>query len=104
MLGRPVDPPDVTASNPTTDEPWGVRLTTGQQCLASQGTHDTYNGQVVDYFCGDNTTVLLRGINRGAGRWTMTSAGYHDHGNGNYNYSPGPTATITTAWYGQPTQ
>ncbi len=96
---QPADPPDGPASSPTTDEPWGVRLTTGRECVAAQGTHDTYNGQVVDYFCGDNRTVLLRGVIRGSGRWTMASAGYHDNG----SYSPGPIATITTAWYGLPT-
>ncbi|HEX4393572.1 MAG TPA: hypothetical protein VH084_18820 [Mycobacterium sp.] len=59
---------------------------------------DSFDGQVVDYFCDDNKTVLLRGVRRNNGRWTMTSAHYDS----NYNYTTGSTVDILTAWYGLP--
>lgn len=92
--GAADDPP----SNPATDEPWVVQLSTGQHCSSIQGTHDSVDGQVVDYFCDDNKTALLRGVRRNNGRWTMTSAHYDS----NYNYTTGSTVDVSTAWYGLP--
>ncbi|HJP80531.1 MAG TPA: hypothetical protein VJ914_40040 [Pseudonocardiaceae bacterium] len=98
LLTQPVDPPDGSVSNPVADEPWAVQLSTGLHCSALEGTHDTFDGQVVDYYCDDKKTVLLRGVKRGNGRWTMTSAHY-DSG---YHYTAGSTVDVTTAWYGLP--
>jgi hypothetical protein len=101
LLAQPVDAAgaaDDPPSNPATDEPWDVQLSTGQHCSSVQGTHDSFGGQVVDYFCDDNKTVLLRGVRRNNGRWTMTSAHYDS----NYNYTTGSTVDILTAWYGLP--
>jgi hypothetical protein len=98
-LAQRLDPPADPASSPQTDEPWVVQLTSGTHCEQVQGTHDTFNGQPVDYYCDDNATVLLRGLNRNSGRWTMTSA----HTDAKFNYSAGPTVALRTVWYGLPT-
>lgn len=98
-LAQPLDPPGDTASNPRTDEPWAVQLTNGAHCEQVQGTHDTFDGQPVDYYCDDNATALLRGPHRSSGRWTMPSA----HTDANFHYSTGPKVALRTVWYGLPT-
>jgi hypothetical protein len=54
--------------------PLGVQLTTGQDCLAAQGAHDTYRDRVVDYYCrGRPTLELLRGVHKAHEPWTFDS-------------------------------
>ena len=81
------------------DFPWGVQLATGEQCVAVQGTHDSYEGKAVDYACGNNYShVLLRTLNRSSPQWTYQSAYF----NGSTGYNPGPLEHVTTAWYASP--
>jgi hypothetical protein len=40
------------------DYPWGVRLVTGENCVALQGAHSDYNGHVIDYYCGTSRAGL----------------------------------------------
>jgi hypothetical protein len=78
--------------------PWGVRLADGEECVAVQGTHDSYRGQVVDYTCGPGYRhVLLRPIDRSSSVWTVHSAYFDGTG-----YQPGPMERVTTAWYATP--
>jgi hypothetical protein len=84
-----------------TYEPWGVELTTGERCVASQGAHDSFGRRVVDYYCegkggGRDDRVLLRGIHRSHGRWRIDSATYNAKRG---KYKSGPTVGIATAWY-----
>jgi pimeloyl-ACP methyl ester carboxylesterase len=76
--------------------PWGVQLSDGEQCIAVQGTHDSDNGEVVDYSCGNSDRhVLLRTLSRATAQWTYRSAYY----NGSGGYRPGPLERVITAWY-----
>ena len=76
--------------------PWGVQLDDGEQCIAVQGTHDSYNGKVVDYSCGNSYHhVLLRSLNRATPQWTYKSAYF----NGSTGYTPGPLEHVAIAWY-----
>jgi len=85
---------------PDLDFPWGVQLSTGEQCIALLGAHDSYNGTVVDYACGSTQKhVLLRGVNQAEPQWTFKTAYYKV---GTNSYTPGPTAYVVTAWYAIP--
>ncbi|HSZ45952.1 MAG TPA: hypothetical protein VK823_11475 [Streptosporangiaceae bacterium] len=78
--------------------PWGVQLSDGERCIAVQGTHDTFDGRVVDYYCGTRYDhVLLRGLNRTLPSWTYQSAYF----NGT-SYTAGPTEHVAIAWYANP--
>ncbi|MGH3410411.1 MAG: esterase/lipase family protein, partial [Streptosporangiaceae bacterium] len=78
--------------------PWGVQLSDGERCLAVQGTHDSFDGKVVDYACGTSYDhVLLRPLSRSAASWTYQSA-YFD----GTSYTPGPVEHVATAWYARP--
>lgn len=78
--------------------PWGVQLADGERCVAVQGTHDSFDGKVVDYGCGPASDhVLLRPLDRAASSWTYQSAYYHGT-----SYIPGPVEHVTTAWYASP--
>ncbi len=61
---------------PTTfDEPNGIALASGTRCTEAQGTHDIdTEGRVIDYFCDDNHTVVLRGLHEGAPLWSADIA------------------------------
>jgi hypothetical protein len=79
--------------------PWGVQLTDGERCIAVQGTHDNFNGKVIDYACGPGYDhVLLRPLNRSSSRWTYQSAFAQPSG----TYRPGPPENVATAWYASP--
>jgi hypothetical protein len=66
--------------------------------VAVQGTHDSFDGKVVDYGCGPASDhVLLRPLDRSASSWTYQSAYYHGT-----SYTPGPVEHVTTAWYASP--
>src|SRR6185437_9611189 len=58
-----------------TTPPWGLRLADGQNCVLVQGSHDSYNGRVVDYSCG-NQEVVLRGLQTGGAQWHAQTAFY----------------------------
>ncbi len=82
--------------------PWGVQLTTGERCIALQGAHDAFDGgrRIVDYACGRTyRQVLLRGIARGHGAWTIRRASYDAR---HRRYRLGPSVRIATAWYAVP--
>jgi pimeloyl-ACP methyl ester carboxylesterase len=75
--------------------PWGVQLSDGERCIAVQGTHDSFDGKVVDYGCEPNSGhVLLRPLNRSTPSWTYQSA--YTHGT---SYIPGPIEHVSIAWY-----
>jgi len=85
---QPIDP----------GSPWGVQLSDGERCLAVQGTHDSFDGKVVDYACGANYDhVLLRSLDRSSSSWTYQSAYFDGTG-----YHPGPVEHVSIAWYANP--
>jgi Bacterial Ig domain len=97
----PSAPPSIDQS-----EPWGVQLSTGERCLAAQGAHTTLDRgrRVVDYSCEQpgrrvDYRVLVRGIDRAHGSWTIRSAAYSPSA---HRYKLGPVVTIVTAWYARP--
>jgi len=91
-------PPKDLRRDPRVDQPWGVQLASGQRCLNfATGAHDNFNGDVVDYYCEDESLVLLRGVDRHGARWTFRSARFQ-----NDEYTTGPPVEVTTAWYGLP--
>ncbi|HEX8120072.1 MAG TPA: SGNH/GDSL hydrolase family protein [Solirubrobacteraceae bacterium] len=48
------------------DEPNGIVLSSGAQCIAAQGAHDNDGaGHVVDFGCDDGRTAVLRGLHKG---------------------------------------
>jgi hypothetical protein len=78
--------------------PWGVQLSDGEQCIAEQGAHGSFDGKVVDYACGAKYGhVLLRTLNRSSPSWTYQSA--YAHGT---SYTPGPVEHVSIAWYANP--
>lgn len=93
LLGGPPDAPVGSGGDPTSEPPWGVQLSTGQRCLAVQGSHDSFGDQPVDYGC-DGDLVLLRGFDEHGATWTVHTA--HDNG----GYTAGPVASVTAAWFG----
>lgn len=79
---------------------WGVQLSTGQKCVAEQGTHDSFHGHIVNFACGSNyQLVLLDKLNEHVSPWQIREAYYHRQGN---HYTYGGVAKITLAWYGLP--
>ena len=75
-------------------EVWGVRLASGQRCLAAQGAHGLISARVVDYECPDRL-VLVGQPDRGHAEWRIREA-HVTHGGGRL----GSVVGITTAWYG----
>jgi hypothetical protein len=77
-----------------TSEPWGVELTGGQRCILLQGAHSAFDGQVIEYYCGPQLS-LLRGLVRTAPLWHVHSvvdkAGHQ---------TAGPVQMVTIAWFG----
>jgi hypothetical protein len=81
---------------PGLTDPLGVRLTTGQDCLAAQGAHDEYRGRAVDYYCtGHPTLELLRGAHQSREPWTFDSVTDTPSG----DHRPAPPVSVATAWY-----
>jgi hypothetical protein len=76
--------------------PWGLQLTDGRNCVLEQGAHDTFDGRVVDYFCGGGE-VVLRGLETSSAQWRAQAALYSGG-----QYTMGPTEGITIAWFGIP--
>jgi len=83
----------VTGSNKV---PWGMQLVDGRRCLLAQGTHDVFDGRVVDYAC-DNTIVILRGIDTSRPSWVATTARFVSG-----HYEPAGNRNVRTAWFGRP--
>jgi hypothetical protein len=77
-------------------EPWGVQLSDGQRCLLAQGAHSLFDGRVIDYYCGQNLS-LLRGLDTSAATWTAQSVAYKSG-----HMMRGPAERIEVAWYGAP--
>lgn len=79
---------------------WGVRLSSGQRCVAAQGAHDSFDHHVVNFACdNDYKLVLLDEPNEHRNPWRIREAHYHRNGN---RFSYGGVAKITLAWYGLP--
>ncbi len=75
-------------------EPWGVELAGGQRCILLQGAHGSFDGQVIDYYCGPQLS-LLRGLIRTGPLWRAHSvADKAGHQVG------GPVQMVTIAWFG----
>ncbi|MCL2394528.1 MAG: DUF4232 domain-containing protein [Acidimicrobiaceae bacterium] len=83
-------------------EPWGVRLTDHQECLAVQGARNQFRGTFVDFTCSAGPTTapsleLLRGLDRHKPTWTYRSVERKGT-----TLSPGPVVDVQTAWYAGP--
>jgi hypothetical protein len=82
------------------DQPWGLKLRNGDQCLAAQGAHDEFQGQTVDFYCAQGGSSygleLLRGVNRSAAVWTLQ--GVVRQGSGGQV----STEYVDTAWFAGP--
>ncbi|MBO0691973.1 MAG: DUF4232 domain-containing protein, partial [Acidimicrobiaceae bacterium] len=82
--------------------PWGVELTTHQQCLAVQGAHSDFHGRFIDFTCSEGATTgpaleLLRGADQGGPTWTYRSV----ERTGTV-VRPGPVVSVQTAWFAGP--
>jgi hypothetical protein len=76
------------------DEPNGIVLASGTQCTEAQGAHDSdTEGRVVDYYCNDNNTVVLRGLHENTPLWTADIA----RPGPNYTYVAAGTEAIVSA-------
>lgn len=71
--------------------PWGLVLADGTRCEAYQGAHSSVGDRVLDYFCDDRKTQVLRGIDQSAQPWTVD---LYVHG------KIAPAATVESAWFG----
>lgn len=98
--------PDISAgisvSRDDLGAPWGVELTTHQQCLAVQGAHEEFRGQFIDFACSEGPTTgpsleLLGGANRDRPTWTYRSVVRTGTA-----FSPGPVVSVQTAWFAGP--
>lgn len=57
------------------DEPNGIVLAAGTHCTEAQGAHNAdTGGRIVDYYCDDNSTVVLRGLHESGPQWTADIA------------------------------
>jgi hypothetical protein len=57
------------------DEPNGIVLASGTRCTEGQGAHSVdASGRVVDYYCDDKSTVVLRGLHKSSAAWTADVA------------------------------
>jgi hypothetical protein len=82
------------------DYPWGVQLTSGQQCIAMQGAHGEADGQVINYGCGTaiGGLQLLGTPDRSTPLWKFE--GVSDNGDGGYS-SP-QTVYVRVAFFARP--
>lgn len=79
---------------------WGVQLSNGRRCVATQGAHDSFHKHIVNFVCDNNyQLVLLDKPNERQSPWRIREAYYHRRGN---YYTYGGIAKITLAWYGLP--
>jgi hypothetical protein len=99
-LSGALEPPPA----PEPADPWGLQLSNGLRCAAVEGAHDSFNGKVVDYACGDfqykaGNMVVLRGIDRSRARWRVQTAVDAPAGS---TYNAGPVLGVVTAWVAKP--
>jgi len=100
IVTRGLPAPGGSYKKPSLDFPWGIQLTTGQRCLAVQGTRDSYRGQAIDFYCtfpSKRLLGVLRGVDRHYPVWTYRTTWVKSG-----RYTPGPTVKLRTAWYGWP--
>jgi hypothetical protein len=92
-------PLGVNVATTDLDYPWGVKLTSGERCIAVQGAHSAFQSRVVDYGCSGpiKGLMLLRGLNRSAPLWTFQTTIW----NGTTEVA-GPTVAVATAWFAGP--
>jgi len=78
--------------------PWGLQLSTGQRCVAAQGTHSGIdnNRHILNYDCSPKL-ALVDQPNRSATVWTIREA--ISRGG---NEVLGPTVAIAKVYYGLP--
>ena len=68
------------------DEPVGVALESGARCTLAQGAHSAdSDGRVIDYYCDDDRTVVLRGLDETGPLWIADVA--TTTGDGTYSAS-----------------
>ena len=76
------------------DQPNGIVLASGTHCTEAQGAHSADTaGRIVDYYCDDNSTVVLRGLNQTGPLWTADIA----TSGPNYTYLAAGTEPILSA-------
>jgi len=91
-------PPNNEPVPTSQSHPWGVRLASGETCLAAQGAHDRFRGRVVDYACGKRyRLVLLRGMHHSHEPWSFDSAIWTGT-----KYVAGRRQAVRVAWFGGP--
>jgi hypothetical protein len=76
--------------------PWGMQLSSGQQCHLLDGSHDIFEGHPIDYYC-DGDVWVLRGLARQVGEWHAETVKWR-----NNHYVKGRPAEIAIAWFGIP--
>jgi hypothetical protein len=74
--------------------PWGIQLKSGLRCRLLEGTLDTVDGRVIDYYCGENL-YLLRGLVMRGNLWRAQPVKWQAE-----HYIKVPETVITFAWYG----
>jgi hypothetical protein len=79
-------------------EPWGVQLTTGQKCVAFDGSPDRFQGAIVRYNCGFNLWLLNNAI-LSSPQWTFSTAIYKPKTS---SYKSGPRVSVRIAWFPGP--
>jgi hypothetical protein len=77
--------------------PWGLELTTGDRCLAAQGSRSLFGERPVDFGCDPGNLEVLRGIGRRTGVWTVDAVTYNEARSG---YEKAGSRQVKTAWYG----
>jgi hypothetical protein len=91
----------VTVGATDLSDPWGVALNNGQDCLAIQGDHATYDGQPVDMACsaGGLTAALelLGSPDRTTAGWTYQSVSASGS-----SYMIRGLVVVKTAWFAGP--
>jgi hypothetical protein len=62
------------------DQPNGIVLASGTHCVEAQGAHSADTaGRIVDYYCDDNKTVVLRGLHETGALWRADIATIGSH-------------------------
>jgi hypothetical protein len=80
------------------DEPWGVQLSTGEQCLLDESSNANFEGRPVQYFCGGSNLRLLAYPNREGNLWQFLSV---RQGSTPSEFTPGPVETVDAAYYAE---
>jgi hypothetical protein len=77
------------------DEPNGIVLASGPKCTLVQGAHGTdTKGRVIDYYCDDSKTAIVRGgVHKNGQLWTADTA----RAGANYTYVPSGNQPVRSA-------